>query len=71
VFHKVPREQHALAPNAAAKRAFPFRCQSFLRVILQQLSVALQLPFRGDVSLLIRCRRQRAFMMAIEASLEG
>jgi len=29
VFHKVPREQLALAPNAAAKRAFPFRCQSF------------------------------------------
>ncbi len=47
MFHKVPREQHALAPNAHAKRAFSFRCQSFERVILQQLSVALQLPLPG------------------------
>ncbi len=55
MFHRVPREQLALAPNAHAQRAFPFRCQSFERVILQQLSVALQLPFRGDVSPYSRC----------------
>jgi hypothetical protein len=42
-------------PSAAAPGAFSFRCLFFLRVILQQLSVALQLPFRGDVSLSTRC----------------
>jgi len=47
-------------PGAAAPGAFFVRCLFFLRVILQQLSVALQLPFRGDVSPLIRCAAARS-----------
>jgi len=51
-------------PSAAAPGAFFVRCLFFLRVILQQLSVAVQLPFRGDVSLSTRCKAARIFLAA-------
>lgn len=48
-------------PGAAASGAFSFRCLFFVRVILQQLPVTVQLPFRGDVSLLNPLRSSVSF----------